>query len=117
MQVSVHRFMGLAHSAQDWVGIYKGGKTLNDGSRTVAIEIAQNVTVRSWDSPFLDQSYGTLVRPYSPLAEILDNLVIGDPVAFSADLLGSVVSSDDDMVQNPRLIAKFKAIRKLDAAP
>ena len=52
------------------------------------------------------------------MARVLDSLSIGDAVRFNADLLGAVISSDDQMVLQPRVIAAFSKISRLsDAAP
>jgi hypothetical protein len=114
LQINVHRFMGLTHNAQDWVGIYKGGKRLDDGARSIEIEITPGVTVATWDTAVFDQPYQTMVKSYAPLSSVLDKLTIGQPVIFSADLLGNAVGSDEDMVMHPRVIAKFTKLAKRD---
>jgi hypothetical protein len=45
---------------------------------------------------------------------VIDGLSIGDEVVFSADLIGAVISSDDDMVARPQVIARFIKLQKID---
>ncbi len=112
-QISLHRFMGLTHEAQDWTGFYQGGGAAQDGSRSIAIEIAPGIVIATWDSRFVDAPYGTMAPPSSLMARVLDGLTIGQPVVFSANLLGSVVGPDDDMVMRPRIVAKITRLAPL----
>ena len=114
LQIATHDFMGLSHSAEDWVGIFKNSKQTHEGTLTVQIEVAPGVTISTWDNSDVDASSGTLLKPYLPLGKIVAGLAIGDTVRFSANLLGSVVSTDDDMVLHPQIIAQFRALTKLD---
>ncbi len=114
MQSTVHNFMGLSHSAEDWVGVFKNSKKNPLGSMSVEIEIAPGATVATSDNPAADGSYNTLIKQYSAMGKLIDGLKIGDEVAFSAEVIGAVISSDDDMVLHPQLIAKFSALKKID---
>ncbi len=114
LQINVHEFMGLTHAAQDWVGTYMGSAKAEDGSRSIVITIAPGITIATWDSPYVDFPYQTMVKPLTPLARVLDALTIGQPVTFSADLIGEVVSNDDDMVMRPRIIAVITKLSRLD---
>src|SRR5579884_1426566 len=49
MQSAVHNFMGLAHSARDWVGIFKDSHKNPLGTQSVEIEISPGVTIATWD--------------------------------------------------------------------
>jgi hypothetical protein len=115
MQSAVHNFMGLSHSAQDWVGVFKDSKKNPTGSQSIEIEIAPGVTVATWDNPASDGTYYTMIKPFSTLGKVIDSLSIGDEVVFSADLIGAVISSDDDMVARPQVIARFSKLQKIDA--
>jgi hypothetical protein len=116
MQSTVHNFMGLSHSVEDWVGVFKDSKKNPLGSRSVDIEIAPGVTIATSDNPAADGSYSTLIKQYSPMGKLIDDFAIGDEIVFSADVIGAVISSDDDMVLHPQLIAKFRKLQKIDAA-
>jgi hypothetical protein len=116
MQSAVHNFMGLSHNAQDWVGVFKDSKKNPTGSQSVEIEIAPGVTVATWDNPASDSTYYTMIKRFSALGQVIDGLAIGDEVTFSADLIGAVISTDDDMVARPQVIARFSKLQKIDAA-
>jgi hypothetical protein len=114
LQITVHQFMGLTHEAQDWVGIYQGSQVLSNGNRSFGIWVAPDVLIATWESPAFDSQYDTMIKPYEPIAHVLDGLYIGDAVMFSANLLGNAISSDEEMVLHPRIIAKFTKLKKLD---
>ncbi len=114
LQIAIHRFMGLTHAAHNWVGVYKGGKRLDSGDRSVQVEIAPGVSIVTWDNRFFDMETGTLIKPYSAIGHILDGLAIGDTVVFSADLIGAVVTNDDDMIRRPQIVGRFTALKKAE---
>jgi hypothetical protein len=115
MQSAVHNFMGLSHSALDWVGVFKDSKKNPEASQSLEIEIAPGVVVATWDNPASDSTYYTMVKQFSALGKLIDGFQIGDEVVFSADLIGTVISSDDDMVARPKIIARFSKLQKIDA--
>jgi hypothetical protein len=114
MQIAVHDFMGLSHNAQDWIGIFKGSKQTHEGTVSLAVEIGPGVVIRTWDNTDLDTSYNTLMKPFTPVGKLAGGLQIGDTVMFSANLIGSVISTDDDMILRPQVIAQFQTLQKLD---
>jgi hypothetical protein len=113
MQSAVHNFMGLAHNAEDWVGVFKNTKKNPLGTQSVEIEISPGVTISTWDNPASDTNYYTLFQQTSPMGKLASSLSIGDEVVFSANLIGAVVSSDEDMVLRPQVIAKFSKLEKI----
>jgi len=113
MQSAVHNFMGLAHNAENWVGVFKETKKNPLGTQSVEIEISPGVTIATWDNPASDASYFTLFQQNSPMGKLVSGLSIGDEVSFSANLLGAVVSSDEDMVLRPVVIAKFSKLERI----
>jgi len=117
MQSTLHNFMGLSHAADDWVGVFKDSKKNPLGSRSLEIEIAPGVTISTSDNPAADGTYFTMIKQNSAMGKTIDDLAIGDEVTFSAEVIGSVISSDDDMVLHPQLIAKFKKLEKIDTGP
>jgi hypothetical protein len=114
LQVALHEFLGLNHDVKDWVGAFKLSKRTQEGDRTVYIEIAPGVTLRTWDSRYADEQSSTLVRSYAPMADVIDGLQLGQRVSFDAVLIGGVLSSDDDMVENPQFIAQFTRLQPKD---
>ena len=93
MQSAVHNFMGLSHSAEDWVGVFKNTKRNPTGTQSVEIEISPGVIVATWDNPASDATYYTLFQQTSPMGKLVSGLSIGDEVVFSANLIGAVISS------------------------
>lgn len=116
MQSAVHNFMGLSHGAQNWVGIFKDSHKTPAGTQSVAIEISPGVTIATWENPATDETYRTMFQQSSPMGKLVSALAIGDEVVFSADLLGAVVSSDEEMVLRPRVIAHFTRLEKIAPA-
>ncbi len=114
MQIDAHEFMGFSHDAKDWVGIFKESKFLPDGKRSLTIEISPNVTIETGDNEFDDRAYETLIKPFMPIGKLIGDLSVGQPVSFSANLIGAVISSDEDMVLQPRVIAKFSDFKVLE---
>ncbi len=113
-QIDAHNFMGLSHDAKDWVGIFKESKFLPNGKRSLRIEISPNVTIETGNNEFDDSVYETLIKPYMPIGKLIGDLAIGQPVSFSANLIGAVISSDEDMVLQPRVIGRFSDFKVLD---
>jgi hypothetical protein len=117
MQSAVHNFMGLAHNAQNWVGVFKNTRKNPLGTQSVEIEISPGVVIQTWDNPASDANYFTLFQQTSPMGKLVSSLNIGDEVVFSADLIGAVISTDEDMVLNPRIVAKFDTLEKIAPPP
>jgi hypothetical protein len=114
LQIDAHNFMGLSHDARNWVGIFKESDFLPNGERSLRIEISPNVTIETWDNEFDDGAYETLIKPFMPIGKLIGDLSVGQPVSFSANLIGAVIGSDDDMVLQPRVIAKFSGFKVLE---
>jgi hypothetical protein len=117
LQSAVHNFMGLAHNAEDWVGVFKDTKKNPLGTQSVKIEISPGVTIATWDNPASDATYYTLFQQTSPMGKLVSSLSIGDEVVFSASLIGAVISSDEDMVLRPQVIGKFSKLEKIAPPP
>ncbi len=105
LQISTHAFMGLTHTAQGWAGTFLGSTKADDGSRSILIELAPGIAISTLDSRYADAPYATMVARDTAMARAVDRLTIGQPVVFSADLLGSVIGDDENMVMHPRIIA------------
>lgn len=110
LQIDVHRFLGLTHSAADWTGIVRQTTTSPSGNLALTIEIHPGVSVSTWLNDYDDKAHHTMFRPKEPLTPVVQSLTIGQPVRFSAELVGSVVSTDEEMVLHPRIIARFARI-------
>jgi len=111
MQVSVVDFMRNGQTASDWVGVVKGRGTDKDGSVWLTMEIAEGITVSTWLTQVTDTDQHTLIPPYSPLYDVAKKARIGARAVFSAQILGSALAGDDEMISRPQLIARFTALR------
>jgi len=114
MQSATHNFMGLSHNAMDWVGVFKDTKKNPLGTQSVEIEISPNVTIETWDNPASDATYFTLFQQTSPMGKLVSTLSIGEEVRFTADLIGAVISTDEEMVLHPRIIGKFSKLERIE---
>jgi hypothetical protein len=117
LQIGLHQFLGLSHDARDWIGSFRQSRATEEGNRSIEIEIAPGVTISTWVNDYDDARTRTMVRPYGPLASTVKSLSVGQPVRFSAQLIGSVISSDDDMILHPRVIAHFYRLENLASSP
>ncbi|HEX4504445.1 MAG TPA: hypothetical protein VH722_01845 [Alphaproteobacteria bacterium] len=117
MQSATHNFMGLSHVAMDWVGVFKDSKKNPLGTQSVEIEISPNVTIETWDNQASDATYFTLFQQASPMGRLVSSLAIGDEVVFSADMIGATISTDEEMVLHPRIIAKFNKLERIVPPP
>jgi hypothetical protein len=114
LQIKTHEFMGLTHEARGWFGaVLESGITV-EGRRSLKVEIAPGVTVATVINNFTGDPYRTLIAPNSPISATIGGLAIGQTVIFDADLIGQVLGTDDDMILQPQLLARFTALRKMD---
>jgi len=111
MQIRVMGFMRQSQAAQDWVGTVKTRGTTPEGAAWVVIEIAENITIATWQTEQNDINAGTLFKPRSKLFTSVKSAKLGQPVIFSGIVLKSVLGPDDQMVLNPQFIARFSAVR------
>jgi len=111
MQIHVIGFMRESQVATDWVGTVKSRGLTPDGTAWISVEIADGITVATWQTPRDDQSSATLFLPHSKLFPIVQSAKIGSPVIFSGTILKSVLANDDEMVLRPQFIARFSAIK------
>jgi hypothetical protein len=113
-QITLHEFVGTNRTVTDWVGTFKGSKIAQNGYRSVLIEIGPGITVATWDTPYADGRFETMVKPFAPMAQVLSDLEIGQNVVFNAELIGMVLGNDNDMVMHPRVLAKISKLVGLE---
>ena len=114
LQIQVIEFMEAGQDTKDWVGTVKTRGTSPEGDAWITIEIADGITVSTWQTHFFDQNQGTLIPNYSPLFERAHSLRIGQSVVFSGKIIESVTSNDEEMIVRPQLIARFTALKATD---
>jgi len=110
MQVAVGRFMSQNQDVENWVGVFRGSHTNLEGDRWIQIEIAPGVTIGTGRDRLDDPDLLTLIEPHSENYAALDAIGVGQPVVFSGRVLAGKLSSDDDMVEQPRFVAHFSAL-------
>jgi hypothetical protein len=111
MQIQVISYMRQSQAAQDWTGTVKTHGTTSEGDAWITIEIAEGVTISTWQSESDDLNSNTLFKPHSKLFSVAQTAKIGQPVIFSGIILKSVLGKDEQMVQTPQFIARFSALK------
>jgi hypothetical protein len=111
MQVRVVGFMRKDQEAKDWTGIVKSHGTTPEDTAWIEIEIADGITLRTWQSSRDDLNGSTLMQRHTQLFTDAQAAKIGQRVVFSARILNSVLAGDDDMVLHPQFIARFRTLR------
>jgi hypothetical protein len=111
MQVRVTDFMRKSQDVKDWVGTVKSHGLTPEGDAWITIEIAENITIGTWQSAADDRRADTLLRQHSALFKAVNGAKIGQSIIFSGRIVNSVLSDDDDMVTHPRFIGRFTALR------
>jgi hypothetical protein len=114
LQIQMHDFMALTHDADHWIGVFKNSEATGEGDRTVEIEIAPGVLLKTMETRFADGDYETLIRPHAPLKSLVGDLKIGEAVVFTASMIGTAVGDDDQMVRHPTIVTKFLDIRRAE---
>ena len=98
---------GMIH---DWIGkIVELGHT-KGGRIHVAIRIADNINLMTWEKPLIDFSHGTLIGAKSPLYPILSGMKQGDVVRFDGKYQSFVNLNERSKVYDTDLIVAFSAI-------
>ena len=110
MQLRVIGFMRQSQIVDKWVGTVKSRGLTPEGNAWIVIEIADGITVATWQSQRDDVQSGTLVRPHAPLFTPMQQAKLGSTVIFDATILKSVLASDDDMVLRPQFIGRFSTL-------
>jgi hypothetical protein len=111
MQLHVIGYMRQSQVAEKWTGTVKSRGLTPEGSAWIVIEIADGMTVGTWQSQRDDVQSGTLIRDHAPLFSAFQQAKLGSTVIFDATILKSVLASDDDMVLRPQFIARFGSLK------
>jgi hypothetical protein len=112
MQVAVSRFMSENQDVENWVGVFRGSHTNLEGDRRIQIEIAPGITIGTGRDRLDDPDLLTLIEPHSDSYTALDEIGVGQSVIFSGRVLAGKLSSDDDMVEQPRFVAHFSSLSR-----
>lgn len=107
-------------TVNDWIGTVKKVDSNSDGKGVLEVEIAKDVTLKTWNNAFSDSSFDTLIDPRSKLFADASSLSVGDGVKFS----GSFFKGRDACIkessmslrgglEEPDFIFKFTQIKKI----
>jgi hypothetical protein len=111
MQLRVIGYMRQSQIADKWIGTVKSRGLTPEGNAWIVIEIADGITVGTWQSQRDDVESGSLIREHAPLFSTFQQAKLGSTVIFDATILKSVLASDDDMVLRPQFIARFGGLK------
>jgi hypothetical protein len=111
LQIRVITLLRHDGSASDWVGTVATHGVTAEGNAWVTIDIGEDVLIATWDTAADDVFSGTLVRPGSPIFPLLHDIRIGQHVVFSGNFVRFVPASDEDMIDRPKFIVRFSAIK------
>ena len=111
MQIRVISYMRQSQLATDWIGIVKSRGLTPDGNGWITIELADGITVSTWQKESDDSDSGTMFRPQSKLFTLAQAAKIASPIIFSGTILKSVLATDEEMVKNPQFVARFTALK------
>ena len=111
MQIRVIGFMRQSQLATDWIGTVKSRGITPDGDAWISIEIADGITVSTWQSEREDADSATMFRPHAKLFAAAQSAKIASPIIFSGTILKSVLGNDDEMVTHPQFIARFTSLK------
>lgn len=107
-----------APQVRDWIGTVSSLTTSNDGKGVLAVTLAKDVVLGTWNNTLSDSMDKTLIEPGSAVFNSAVQLKKGDKVVFSGALLAS---SDDcykeksvtlrGSMTSPEYAFRFSAIR------
>jgi hypothetical protein len=113
LQIRVMNFYQQSHELEGWQGTVKATHVTEDGDVWISIAIDDGITLTTSPTRAADRRYLTLLKGGTPLAKIAAGLKTGQPVLFTATLFRYVNDSDDDMINNPRLLGHFTSLKPL----
>lgn len=103
---------------ENWTGVLRTIDANGDGKGVLAIEIADDVQVKTWNNAFSDFMDDTLIDPSSPVFAAALTKSVGDVVTFSGDFvegtgtdcLGESSLSLRGAVTSPEFIFRFSSL-------
>lgn len=106
-------------AAKDWIGRVASVGANSEGKGVLEIEIAKDVTIKTWNNAFSDISHRTLIEPGTPLFEAASMLKRGQTVKFSGSFFrgtgGECIAESSlslqGKVSQPDFIFRFSAVQ------
>lgn len=109
-----------SRKVEGWQGKVTKVDSNSDGKGVLSIELAPNVSVKTWNNALSDISYDTLIDPRSSLFEKASQLSEGDQVKFSGSFFrgdGSCIKESSMSLrgglEEPEFIFKFTDVEKI----
>lgn len=103
---------------KNWAGKVKTVSANSDGYGVLALEIAPDIELKTWNNAFSDSRHHTLIAPDSELFSVASDLKPGDTVSFSGRFIPSskdcIVESSMTLygkVNEPEYIFKFSGLK------
>ncbi|CNT54915.1 TPA_asm: hypothetical protein G1R43_11335 [Salmonella enterica subsp. enterica serovar Typhimurium] len=103
---------------KNWVGTVKTVSANSDGYGVLALEIAPDIEVKTWNNAFSDSSHHTLINPDSEIFSVASDLKPGDMVSFSGRFIPNskdcILESSMTLygkVTEPEYIFKFSGLK------
>jgi hypothetical protein len=110
LQIQVTRFMREDPAIDGWRGTVVGRGLTAEGDAWIEIEIADGVTLATWQSRSDDRDAGTLIKRHFDMFPLVAGAPIGQRVVFSGVFVTSVLASDEEMVMRPRFVMRLSAL-------
>lgn len=109
-------------AVSDWVGTVKTVDSNSDGKGVLAIEIAPDVLVKTWNNDLSDIGSNTLIEPGTAVFTAASAMKSGQLVSFSGNFLsgvsGDCVSESsltlDGKLQSPEFVFRFASVSSYD---
>lgn len=106
-------------TVSNWVGTISTLSTNNDGKGVIAIEVARDIALKTWNNSLSDIGDKTLIEPGTPLFQTLGTLKTGDVVVFSgtfakseSDCYRETSITLDGSMRDPEFVMRFRSIAK-----
>lgn len=107
-----------AGSVTDWVGKLVDIDANSDGKGVLAIELARDIQVKTWNNAFSDSGDNTLLEPGTPIFNTVSQMKKGSMVKFSGsffpglegDCLKESSLSLNGKIRSPEFIFRFESV-------
>lgn len=113
MQLKLVNFVGADRDVKSWVGIVKEHGHTREGDVWITVEIGPDVTFSTVRELADDPEHVSLIRASSPVSEQLKHIAIGEKIVFSGTLVRYLITSDEEMINRPLILAHFTEIEPL----
>lgn len=110
MQLKVIDFMQKGQDFENWRGTVKTRGTTPEGDAWITIDIADGISITTWQKRGDDYIDLTLIRKFTAMHKTIDDAKIGQPVVFSGHVVSALLSSDEEMVMRPQLVARLTSL-------